>query len=372
MKSFSITNYIILFVILIVLGMLYSRFEEKRKRDESKEDYHAIQKYLLNETTLANSEKPILWIHVPREYNSRNWASFGSRSSLELNQPYLLLTAKTILNKCSESFTICIIDDDTFQKLIPSWEINMQTISAPILNNVRKLGMLQLLYKYGGLVCPLSFLCMKDLIGLYEKGTRGGRPFLCEMTNRNVTHTSFDYYPDISFSGAPRENQTIQKLIDFWQRTMSSDYTAESDFLGNINRWCNSRIQSGEINKINGVEIGTKTVDETPIIIDDLMSNNYLNLYTGTYGIYIPADEILKRHKFEWFARSSAKQVLESNTIIGNYILVNLGESANLLEPLESDAPSKNVGFWKVPSDAPYYGLKPNFLGDNVKRYNTK
>ena len=353
-----------MFVILIVLGMLYSRFEEKRKRDDTNEDYDAIQKYLLNDSTLANSEKPILWIHVPREYNSRNWVSFGSRSSLELNQPYLLLTAKSILNKCSESFTICIIDDDTFQKLLPSWEINMNTISAPILNNFRKFGMMQLLYKYGGLVCPLSFLCMKDLIGLYEKGTRGDKPFLCEMTNRNVTHTSFDYYPDISFSGAPRENPTIQKMIDFWQRTMSSDHTAESEFLGNINRWCNSRIQSGEINKINGVDIGTKTIDETPIILDDLMSNNYLNLYTGAYGIYIPADELLKRNKYEWFVRSSTKQVLESNTIIGNYILINLGETANIIE---SDAPAKNVGFWKVPSDAPYYGLKPNFLGDNVK-----
>jgi hypothetical protein len=344
--------------------MLYNRFEEKRKRDDTAEDYNAIQKYLLNDETLANSKKPILWIHVPREYNSRNWASFGSRSSLELNQPYLLLTAKSILTKCSESFTICIIDDDTFQKLLPSWEINMNRISTPISGNVRKFGMMQLLYKYGGLVCPLSFLCMKDLIGLYEKGIRGDKPFLCEMTNRNVTHTSFDYYPDISFSGAPREHPTVQKMIDFWQRTMSFDHTAESDFLGNINRWCNSRIQSGEINKINGVDIGTKTIDETPIILDDLMSNNYLNLYTEAYGIYIPADELLKRNKYEWFVRSSTKQVLESNTIIGNYILINLGEIANVIE---SDAPERNVGFWKVPSDAPYYGLKPNFLGDNVK-----
>ena len=30
---------------------------------------------------------------------------------------------------------------------------------------------------------------------------------------------------------------------------------------------------------IEGVEIGTKTVDEKQIIVDDLMSNNYLDLY---------------------------------------------------------------------------------------------
>ena len=368
MKSFPITNYIILFTVLIGLSMLYNRFEEKRKRDEQYEDYQSIQKYLLDNDSLAKSKKPILWIHVPREYNSRNWTSFGSRSSLELNQPYLLLTARSIMNKCDKSFTICIIDDDTFGKLIPSWKINMKTISSPILDQARTLGLLQLIYTYGGLVCPLSFLCMKDLIGLYEKGTRGGKPFLCEMTNRNVTHSSGDFYPDIRFCGAPKENPTIQNLIDFWQRNISSDHTAETEFLGSINRWCNSRIQSSEINKINGVEIGTKTIDETPIIIDDLMSNHYLKLYTDTYGIYIPSDELLKRTKFEWFVRSSAKQVIESNTILGNYILVNLGETANLLEPLKSDAQEKHVGFWKVPSEAPYYGLKPNFLGDNVRK----
>ena len=27
----------------------------------------------------------------------------------------------------------------------------------------------------------------------------------------------------------------------------------------------------------------------------------------------------------------------------------------------------KFVGFWRIPSDAPYWGLKPNLLGDNLQ-----
>ena len=87
MKSF--TNLFILFFILIVLGVLYKRFEDKRIKEEEGDTYESIQKYLLDGTTLGESKKPILWIHVPYEYNSRHWLSFGSRSSLELNQPYL-------------------------------------------------------------------------------------------------------------------------------------------------------------------------------------------------------------------------------------------------------------------------------------------
>jgi hypothetical protein len=85
----SLTNLFILFFILIVLGFLYRRFEDKRMREENNENNEAIQNYLLDDVTLAKSKKPILWIHVPYEYNSRNWLSFGSRSSFNLNQPYL-------------------------------------------------------------------------------------------------------------------------------------------------------------------------------------------------------------------------------------------------------------------------------------------
>jgi hypothetical protein len=142
--------------------------------------------------------------------------------------------------------------------------------------------------------------------------------------------------------------------------------------LGNFDRWCEKRIQGNEINLIDGVDIGTKTIDEKPILIDDLMSNQYLNLYKGTYGILIPANEVLKRHKFEWFARMSAKQVMESNTIIGNYLLLANAPDAQggILEPYEptinKEIENKFVGFWRVPSGAPLYMLKPNFLGDNL------
>jgi hypothetical protein len=197
MKSF--TNLFILFFILIVVGFLYKRFEDKRMREENRDNYEAIQKYLLDDVTLAKSKKPILWIHIPYEYNSRQWLSFGSRSSFDLNQPYLYLTVKSIIEQCDKSFTICIIDDNAFKRLIPGWDINMTTISHPILANMRTLGLNKLIYIYGGILCPISFLCIRDLIGLYDKGVRGDKMFMCESTNRNITSTDFDYYPNLNF-----------------------------------------------------------------------------------------------------------------------------------------------------------------------------
>jgi hypothetical protein len=341
-------------------------------REESSDIHESIQKYLLDDDTLGKSKKPILWIHVPYEYNSRNWLSFGSRSSFDLNQPYLYLTVRSIIKNCDKSFTICIIDDTSFKRLIPGWNINMTSISDPILSNMRMLGMMKLLYIYGGMHCPISFLCFKDLNELYIKGTRGEKMFVCETVDRNVTSTDLDFYPNLSFCGAPKECETVRELCNFIQRTASHDYTADTKFLGEYDKWSKERIHSGKINMIEGVEIGTKTVDEKQIILDDLMSNNYLDLYQGTYGILIPSEEILSRNKFEWFARMSPKQVMESDTIIGNYILLSQTEEKGILEPMEpitnNTIENRFVGFWKTPNYPGLYGLKPNFLGDNLQK----
>jgi hypothetical protein len=355
-----------------VLGILYRIFEDKRIKEESVDIFESIQKYLLEGDILSKSKKPILWIHVPYEYNSRNWLSFGSRSSFDLNQPYLYLTVRSIIKKCDTSFTICIIDDTSFKKLIPGWNINMTSISDPILSNMRMLGMMKLLYIYGGIQCPISFLCLKDLYGLYEKGVRGEKMFVCELVDRNVTSTFVDFYPNLSFCGAPKECESVRELCNFIQRTASHDYTTDVKFLGDFDKWTEERIVVGKINLIEGLDIGTKTIDEKQIIIDDLMSNNYLDLYQGTYGILIPSDEILNRKKFEWFARMSPKQVIESDTIIGNYILLSQTNEDGILEPIEpltnEAVEDRFVGFWKTPDFPGLYGLKPNFLGNNMSK----
>jgi len=374
LKSKNIWNLVFLILVLVVLGLLYRRFEDKRIREENLDNYETIQKYLLDDGEEAREElmknkKPILWIHIPYEYNSRKWLSFGSRSSFDLNQPYLYLTVKTILKNCDQSFKICFIDDRSFAKLIPNWNIDLSKLSPPILNNIRQLGLMKLLYRYGGLICPVSFLCMKDLIGLYEMGTRGEKMFLCEMYDRNITSTSYKYYPNLSFSGSLKENPILCELIDFIQRTSSNDFTAQSEFLGDFNRWCEARIKRGQINFISGIYIGIKTLNDKPVLIEDLMSQQYLELYPETYGIYIPADEVLKRRKYEWFARLSEKQVLQSNTIIGNYLLLyNTPNSSGFLEPMKNKPKPDWVSFWKVPSDAPVWGLKPIDLGNHINR----
>jgi hypothetical protein len=290
-----------------------------------------------------------------------------------LNQPYLYLTVKTIIKQCEDSFHICLIDDDSFAKLLPNWSIDMHRISNPIKQYMRCLGMTQLLYKYGGIRVPPSFVCMRDLIELYRIGTTGGKMFICEMVDRNITSTHRDFYPNIRFMGAEKENPVVGELIDFMQRTISSDYTDETKFLGEFNRWCFTRIERNQVNLIDGKLVGTKTMEDTPIIIDDLLSNDYIDIYSNTYGIYIPANEVLKRRHYEWFARMSPTQVLESPIIISKYLLLANAPDAKMgvIEPMK-DKPNWVGPYWKTPGAGagppPVYGLMPIDLGDNVPR----
>jgi hypothetical protein len=368
MKLSNLTNLFILLFFLVLLGFLYKRFEDKRMLEENKENYDFIQKFLLDDITLGKSKKPILWIHVPYEYNSRKWLDFGSRSSFDLNQPYLYLTVRSIIKHCGDTFTICIYDDNSFGKLLPGWNIDMTRISDPILSNMRTIGMMKLLYVYGGMHCPISFLCMKDLAGLYAKGTRGNKMFICETVDRNSTSNTNNFYPNISFCGAPRECETVAQLCNYIQIVSSNDHTAESKFLGKYDRWTMKRVEEGKINLIEGIEIGTKTVSEEQIILDDLMSNHYLDLYKGTYGILIPSNELLSRIQYGWFVRSSPRQVLDSDTIIGNYLLLSIGPEykQGILEPLE--VKPNWVAFYKTPLVNGLWGLNPIGLGNNLNK----
>jgi len=354
----SFTNLTTIFVVFVVLAFLYNRMENKRIREEDVSDYSKLQEYLLNDTDLADSKKPIMWIHVPYEYNSRNWIDFGSRNSMELNQPYLYLTIKSIIQYCKDSFRICLIDDNTFKKLIPSWNIDMKLISDPIKNNVRQLGMAKILYTYGGIIVPVSFLCMKDLTDMYIRGTRHSKIFICQNVDRNSTSSNYEFYPDVHFMGAEKEHPLLSGYIDYIQRLISQDSTAESVFLGKMDRWMQQKVTDGNVTMINGIEIGVKNLEEQPVLLEDLLSDHYIDFYSEMYGIWIPAQDILKMRKYEWFSRLSTKQVLEANTILSKYMIVasspELG--GGVLEPMKAD-PNWKPAFIGVPSQAPVWGL---------------
>jgi hypothetical protein len=363
--------------------------EEKRIREDEKDDYAMIRKYLLGDKgILDNAKKPILWIHVPYEYNTRRWVSFGSRSTMDLNQPYLYFTVKSIIDKCGDSFHICIVDDDSFAKLIPDWSIDVSKLGQPILEKVRMLGLTRLLYLYGGLLTPISFLCFHNLRELYlRKNTMGGKDsmFVVENVDHHVSSTFDKFAPDIGFMGCSRESKIMENLNHYIQTLLSEDVTSESFFLGKVSQWCYIEVQKKTIELVDGKLVGTKNMQNNPILLDDLMSSTKkLDLFPKTYGIWIPEKQILMRRHYEWFARLSEQQILEASPVLCRYFnsihktrvieidfvenFQNIGYPDLEVKPIKKMEKYDNnwVGFWKVASGAPVWGMKPLNQGDET------
>jgi len=321
-------SYIVFSVIVVsVCSFIANKWQNSfvNKND----DYDMIRKYLLVDSPLYGHNRPKLWIHTKYEVNARKWKDFYSRNTTDLNEPYIHLTIKTIIDHCAKDFNICLIDDQSFSKLLPSWDIDLSQMAEPMKSNFRELGLLELVYYYGGMVVPNSFLCLKNMKSFYETGISGKRPFVCENINRTMNMVmdkhKMLFLPDLYLFGAKKNDPIILEFIEYLkQRNQSPHFTAETEFLGDSAHWCMDVIKQQKMNLIGGELVGVKTNSRSPILLENLMEEEYLDLHSNAVGIYIPNDEILKRPKFEWFAVYPSEQLLSTRMIISKYLMASI------------------------------------------------
>lgn len=306
-------------VALVFVAMLY------KYESICDDNYTLVKKYLVRDVNISKG-KPIIWIYISSIPNSRKIKNFGDGTNTLINQEYLYLTMKSIINN-NPSFTICLIDNDSFNKLISGWEYNLNAIPSPILDNMIRLAMSKILYIYGGFIVPLSFLSFKDLLPLYEYGTQKGL-FICE--NINKSNSLGEYSPDPTFMGCKQNDPSILDY-SFYCETIISDTSQEPAFLGLHSKW----FVDNNITLISGDKIGIKTNNQM-ITVEKLFSTAPI-LLNDAYGIYIPESEILQKHNYEWFSRLSKKEVLSGDTILQKYIITTSVEKKDWFS------------FWKFP-----------------------
>ena len=69
--------------------------------------------------------------------------------------------------------------------------------------------------------------------------------------------------------------------------------------------------------------------EETSYYIN-LMQDKILNLSNDCMGVYIPADEMLNRNKFNWFATLTRNQILKSKLAISYIIKESIIDSSDI------------------------------------------
>lgn len=316
--------YVFALSLVAVASYVGNKFKNQFK---DKDEYDLVRQYLLNESPLYGNNKPKIWIHTKYEYNSRVWKSFQSRSSMDLNQPYIHLTIKSIVDHCGDDFHICLIDDNTFSKLIPSWDVDLTTLAEPFKSRARQIAMAELVYYYGGMVLPNSFLCMKPLRDFYLDATANDKPFVCEGVNRtaNIVRQGgaggrLAFLPELSIYGANKNDPTIKEMVIYLKEKIQvPHFSGESDILGENGYWCLDQIELSKMNLVGGEVIGVKTKCRKPILIENLLEEEYLKLSEHCVGIAIPAEDVLARTKYQWFAVMDTRSLLDGDFILSKY-----------------------------------------------------
>ena len=318
---------VLFYLVLILAGVAYNRYKKSQEGNNISDDYNLIKKYLLHDKSLADTRKPFLWIHIDYEVNARNWSSWGSRNSTNLNQPYMYLCIRSIVEQCGKSFNVVLVDDAAFQRLLPTWTIQVQNMPSPLKQHLRDLAMAKVLHKYGGVTVPASFICLRDLKPVFSSLLKGAGKtmFAGEFVARNSASAAAAFFPDSALMGCTKESPVMQQYIAYLEPLVTGDYTNEYEFLGQNDRWLYKQLirSPPKMSMLCGTLIGTKTVDGRPVVIEELLGEEDVDFARGAYGIYVPADQILNRLAFQWFARLSPRQVLTSNTVVGKYLLLS-------------------------------------------------
>lgn len=327
----QIAKYIIIFILFIGISAIYKRLKIDEDTRTNAYYHSMITKFLLNKDSLGSANKPILWVYVQNDnqitpsVNSRFWINFGSRTSNNFNQPYQKLTIQSIINKCGNDFNICLIDNTAFNFLLPDFKANLNKLAQPMKSHLELNAITALLNAYGGMFIPSSFICFKSLLPIYNSAINSKKISVGQLANHAVN----EKLPDTVsahplFMASSPGNPMMQSFNYYLSELNSKNFTAEQDFLGLVNVWLENEIAKNNIISISGQDIGTQKADLSLIYPEELIGSTHIELVENIYGVYIPWDQLINRVSLQWFVRLSPQQVIESNTMIGKFILANL------------------------------------------------
>ena len=320
----NVYHYLFAFSLIIIANYVAGQYRQTFTDSDMNSEQELIRKYLLNDSPLYGYKKPKIWIHTKYDINARKWKDFMSRNTTNLNQPYIHLTIQSIIDHCGEDFHICLIDDETFSKIIPLWDVDIYNMAEPMKSYFRELGMVTLIYLYGGMTLPDSFLCMKNMKPFYDDGIKNNMSFVCESINRTMNvsnHTKNLFIPDTKIMGANKNDPDIFEFMEYLKKQNSRpDFTSERQFLGDSSQWLINKTNTQKMNLMGGETIGIKNMKRKQILLEDLFEDKDLDLTPNCVGIYIPEDELLARRKYQWFVYLNNKDILNTEAAIVKYM----------------------------------------------------
>jgi hypothetical protein len=117
-------------------------------------------------------------------------------------------------------------------------------------------------------------------------------------------------------------------MIDYLkQRNKNPHFNSEADFFGYTSKWLDNEASRNHINIMDGLYIGVKKTNRQPVLIEDLLGEDDIELCSKRlHGILIPEDEMLRRSAYNWFPVTSIDNLLKSNMVVTKYLRYGITE----------------------------------------------
>jgi hypothetical protein len=307
--KFMTLIYVCIIVLFSILIYKYYNIKYNNKVIEFKKENIDIDVYFFSELYLKQSKNRKIWIHIPFEKNSREWESFGSRTTTKLNLAYMSLCIKSIIDWCGQDYDIIIYDDTNISSILPDTKIDLLKLSGSLLYKYRELCKMQILYKYGGIIVPPSLFLRKNIKEIDDPNVW----YVSETINdNNVSFSNLSYSTQLM--GSNENNEELKKYIEIYSNELKEDFVESNNFSMNY-------FKQNNIPYIDGKLIGTKNRYNNKILLEDLMSNKKIILDKQHVGLYIPHEQLIKRTKYNWYCRLSEEEVLQCQVFISYYML---------------------------------------------------
>ena len=363
-------NIYLFFLILIFIFIIVKYYDkiqktylfEKEKVNRKKQKKELLTQYL------GISRRPTIWIYLENHYNSINWSSFNSRSSVTNTPSYQLLCIMSIYYHCQKDFNIIVVSPSTLYKYLPNFPINKEKIQTISISKKQDYIGAYLLYKYGGIYIKPNVMVMKNLKGIHQQLKKYDLiATSCNTENLKCVYSNVSTNGDILISkkGLPIIKEYSNALLEMITSYNYTSYKFNKYNFCLLTKCIKTYIDNNSVSylQLPSSYNATRNISNKIVTTGDLLSNNELLFLNpeDMHFVILDSSAIEKNNKLNWFNRFSIEQIMESNLMIGKLFRKSFGKGDkifvdNKFNTCNYNQENCNCG----PSFGNYYCNKPS------------
>ena len=328
-------NIYLFFLILIFVFLIVKYYDkiqktyliEKEKVNRKKKKKELLTQYL------GISRRPTIWIYLENHYNSINWDSFSSRSSVTNTPSYQLLCIMSIYYHCQKDFNIIVISPSTLYKYLPNFPINREKNQTISISKKQDYIGAYLLYKYGGIYIKPNVMVMKNLKGIYQQLKKYDLiATSCNTENLKCVYSNVSPNGDILISkkGLPIIKEYSDALLEMITSYNYTSYKFNKYNFCLLSKCIKTYIDNNSVSylQLPSSYNATRNISNKIVNTDDILSNNELLFLNpeDMHFVILDSSAIEKNNKLNWFNRFSVQQIMESNLMIGKLFRKSFGK----------------------------------------------